>query len=86
MRSAVNSCLAAAASVGSMIALLRPSYYLKLTLASVEELEAALAAARAMKGPSVVDVAIDPRVVAPTLRSRTETLKSFFAGQAQRRP
>jgi hypothetical protein len=33
-----------------MIALLRPSYYLKLTLASVEELEAALAAAALIVG------------------------------------
>lgn len=39
-----------AASVGSMIALLRPSYYLRLTLASVEELEAALAAAALVVG------------------------------------
>jgi tetratricopeptide (TPR) repeat protein len=39
-----------AASVGSMIALLRPSYYLKLTLGSVEELEAALAAAALVVG------------------------------------
>jgi tetratricopeptide (TPR) repeat protein len=39
-----------AASVGSMIALLRPSYYLKLTLGSVEELEAALAAASSVVG------------------------------------
>ncbi|HEY5926450.1 MAG TPA: tetratricopeptide repeat protein [Kofleriaceae bacterium] len=39
-----------AASVGSMIALLRPSYYLKLTLASADELEAALAAASAIVG------------------------------------
>ncbi|NVB81133.1 MAG: tetratricopeptide repeat protein [Kofleriaceae bacterium] len=34
-----------AASVGAMIALLRPAYYLKLTLSSVDELEAALHAA-----------------------------------------
>jgi hypothetical protein len=39
-----------AASVGSMIALLRPTYYLKLTLASADELEAALAAASAVVG------------------------------------
>ncbi|HEY5948922.1 MAG TPA: tetratricopeptide repeat protein [Kofleriaceae bacterium] len=39
-----------AASVGSMIALLRPTYYLKLTLASADELEAALAAAAAVVG------------------------------------
>lgn len=39
-----------AASVGAMIALLRPSYYLKLTLGSVEELEAALAAAALVVG------------------------------------
>jgi hypothetical protein len=39
-----------AASVGSMIALLRPSYYLKLTMQSADELEAALAAAAAIVG------------------------------------
>lgn len=39
-----------AASVGAMIALLRPAYYLKLTLASVDELEAALAAASLVCG------------------------------------
>jgi tetratricopeptide (TPR) repeat protein len=39
-----------AASVGSMIALLRPSYYLKLTLGTVDELEAALCAASLIVG------------------------------------
>ena len=39
-----------AASVGSMIALLRPSYYLKLTLSTGDELEAALTAAAAVVG------------------------------------
>ena len=39
-----------AASVGAMLALLRPSYYLKLTLASLEELEAALVAATQLVG------------------------------------
>lgn len=39
-----------AASVGAMIALLRPSYYLKLTLPGVDELEAALAAAALVVG------------------------------------
>lgn len=39
-----------AASVGTMLALLRPSYYLKLTLATVEELEVALAAAAQVVG------------------------------------
>jgi len=39
-----------AAAVGSMIALLRPAYYLKLTLATVDELEAALAAAAQLVG------------------------------------
>ncbi|HEX5064024.1 MAG TPA: hypothetical protein VFV99_31810, partial [Kofleriaceae bacterium] len=39
-----------AASVGSMIALLRPTYYLKLTLTSADELEAALTAAALIVG------------------------------------
>ena len=39
-----------AASVGAMIALLRPAYYLKLTLAAADELEAALAAAALVVG------------------------------------
>ena len=54
-----------AASVGSMIALLRPSYYLKLTLASANELEAALAAAALVVGrPRKVRPALEPTVSA----------------------
>ena len=40
-----------AAAVGSLLALLRPAYYLKLTLPAVDELEAALAAAASLVGP-----------------------------------
>ena len=39
-----------AASVGAMLALLRPTYYLKLTLFTLEELEAALVAATQLVG------------------------------------
>jgi tetratricopeptide (TPR) repeat protein len=56
-----------AASVGSMIALLRPSYYLKLTLATVDELEAALAAAAAIVGrPRPTRPALEPMIGAIT--------------------
>ncbi|WAS96739.1 thiamine pyrophosphate-binding protein [Nannocystis punicea] len=45
------------------------------------ELDRVLAAALAEPGPSVVDVAIDPRVVPPPLRTRADTLKHYFASR-----
>jgi len=56
-----------------MIALLRPSYYLKLTLGSVEELEAALAAASIVVGK--------PRATRPELAELVQAI----AGELPRR-
>jgi golgin subfamily B member 1 len=55
-----------AASVGAMIALLRPAYYLKLTLGTVDELEAALGAAALVVGR--------PRALRPTLQPMIEAI------------
>jgi len=49
-----------AAAVGAMLALLRPAYYLKLTLSTVEELEAALAAAARLVGRTVGRPELEP--------------------------
>ncbi|HEU0034943.1 MAG TPA: tetratricopeptide repeat protein [Kofleriaceae bacterium] len=49
-----------AASVGSMLALLKPAYYLKLTLASADELEAALQAAAQLVGRKLGRPQLEP--------------------------
>jgi len=51
-----------AAAVGAMIALLRPAYYLKLTMATLEELEATLAASAALVGRQVGRPELEPLV------------------------
>lgn len=56
-----------AASVGAMIALLRPAYYLKLTLGSVPELEAALHAA-------ALAVGLKSRAARPELEQATNQI------------
>jgi tetratricopeptide (TPR) repeat protein len=63
-----------AASVGAMIALLRPAYYLKLTLGSVPELEAALHAA-------ALAVGLKSRAARPELEQATNQI----AAELQRR-
>ncbi len=63
-----------AASVGAMIALLRPAYYLKLTLGSVHELEAALHAA-------ALAVGLKSRAARPELEQATNQI----AAELQRR-
>lgn len=63
-----------AASVGAMIALLRPAYYLKLTLSSVHELEAALHAA-------ALAVGLKSRAARPELEQATNQI----ATELQRR-
>ena len=62
-----------AASVGAMLALLRPAYYLKLALPSVEELEAALGAAAQLVGH------------AWTGRAELEPLRTAFATEMKKR-
>ena len=62
-----------ASSVGAMLALLRPAYYLKLTLASVDELEAALSAAAMLVGKKGVG------------RPQLEPLISAFIPEMQKR-
>jgi tetratricopeptide (TPR) repeat protein len=59
-----------AASVGAMLALLRPTYYLKLTLSTVEELEAALAAAAKLVGRTLGRPELEPltSVFAPEIQ------------------
>jgi hypothetical protein len=56
-----------AASVGAMLALLRPAYYLKLALSSVDELEAALHAAALVVGRQ-------PRAPRPELAELTQSI------------
>ncbi|HSD91104.1 MAG TPA: tetratricopeptide repeat protein, partial [Kofleriaceae bacterium] len=56
-----------AASVGAMISLLRPAYYLRLTLGSPDELEAALCAAALVVGRK-------PRFARPELADLTQTI------------
>jgi tetratricopeptide (TPR) repeat protein len=56
-----------AASVGAMIALLRPAYYMKLTLGSVHELEAALHAA-------ALAVGLKSRAARPELEQATNQI------------
>jgi tetratricopeptide (TPR) repeat protein len=51
-----------AAAVGAMLALLRPAYYLKLALGTLEELEAALAAAAALVGVRIGRPELEPLV------------------------
>jgi len=70
-----------AAAVGTMLALLRPAYYLKLALAGVEELEGALAAAAALAGKQLgrgadgpVASALLPELQKRATRSATEAL------------
>jgi tetratricopeptide (TPR) repeat protein len=61
-----------AASVGAMLALLRPAYYLKLTLATLDELEAALAAAAQLVGKKLGRPELEPLVSAfvPEIQKR----------------
>jgi tetratricopeptide (TPR) repeat protein len=61
-----------AASVAALLALLRPAYYLKLALPSVDELEAALAAAAALVGRAIG-------------RPQLEPLRTELAGEMQTR-
>lgn len=51
-----------AAAVGAMLAVLRPAYYLKLTMSTVEELEAAVAAAALVVGRTVGRRELEPLV------------------------
>ena len=62
-----------AASVGAMLALLRPTYYLKLTLFTLEELEAALVAATQLVGKK--------RPASPQI----DALAAQFAAEMQKR-
>ncbi|MGE0549929.1 MAG: tetratricopeptide repeat protein [Kofleriaceae bacterium] len=80
-----------AAAVGAMIALLRPAYYLKLTLPTVEELEAALAAAARLVGKKIGRPELEPliNVFVPELQKRVtrttgEALASFVNGLPDR--
>jgi tetratricopeptide (TPR) repeat protein len=61
-----------AAVVGSMIALLRPAYYLKLALPSAEELAVALAAAAQVVGVPNTRPELEPHIakVAPQIAAR----------------
>ena len=61
-----------AAAVGGMLALLRPTYYLKLTLSTVEELEAALAAAALLVGRKLDRPELEPltSVFVPEIQKR----------------
>ena len=61
-----------AAAVGGMLALLRPTYYLKLTLSTVEELEAALAAAAQLVGKKLGRPELEPltSVFVPEIQKR----------------
>src|SRR6185295_6993166 len=61
-----------AAAVGAMIALLRPAYQLKLTLSTLDELEAALAAAAQLAGRSLGRPELEPQVAAfvPEIQKR----------------
>ncbi len=61
-----------AAAVGAMIATLRPAYYLKLTLATTDELEAALAAAAQLVGKRVGRSQLEPMTATflPELQKR----------------
>jgi hypothetical protein len=63
-----------AASVGAMLALLRPAYYLKLALTSADELEAALHAAALVVGRK-------SRAARPELEDLTQQI----AGELQKR-
>lgn len=59
-----------ASAVGAMLALLRPSYYLKLTMSTVEELEAAIAASALLVGKKVGRPELEPltSVFAPAIK------------------
>ncbi len=59
-----------ASAVGAMLALLRPSYYLKLTMSTVEELEAAVSAAALLVGRKVGRPELEPlvSVFAPAIK------------------
>ena len=59
-----------AAAVGAMLALLRPAYYLKLTMSTVEELEAAVSAAALIVGRRVGRPELEPlvSVFAPAIK------------------
>jgi hypothetical protein len=61
-----------AAAVGSMLALLRPQYYLKLALPTAEELAAALAAAAHVVGVPNTRPELDEQIaaMAPEIQSR----------------
>ena len=62
-----------AAAVGAMLALLRPAYYLKLALPSVDELEAALGATAELVGRKNVG------------RPQLEPLRATFAAEISKR-
>jgi tetratricopeptide (TPR) repeat protein len=61
-----------AATVGAMLALLRPSYYLKLALTSADELAVALAAAAHVVGVANTRPELQPQIdaLAPEIQSR----------------
>jgi hypothetical protein len=61
-----------ASAVGSMLALLRPAYYLKLALSSAEELAVALAAAAHVVGVPNTRPELDAQIaqIAPEIQSR----------------
>jgi tetratricopeptide (TPR) repeat protein len=61
-----------AAAIGGLLAQLRPAYYLKLALPSVDELEAALAAAASLCGRSIG-------------RPQLEPIRAQFAAEMQQR-
>ena len=78
-----------AAAVGGMLALLRPGYYLKLTLSTVEELEAALAAAAQLVGKRVGRPELAPltSVFAPQIQKHlTRPLAEVLLALVERLP
>jgi tetratricopeptide (TPR) repeat protein len=78
-----------AAAVGSMLALLRPSYYLKLALPTLGELEVALAAAASVAGKAIGrgEVATAAATLAPEIEKRLAgKSKELLAGLVERLP
>jgi tetratricopeptide (TPR) repeat protein len=78
-----------AASVGAMLALLRPAYYLKVALGGVDELEAALAAAARLVGQQAGRAELEPLASAflPELQKRaTRPVTEALAALVSRLP